>query len=193
MFSQKQSTTDIWQDSKYGSAAWFSYFPTFFGSILEWPYERLVFLLKNGQLLCSRDVNWKYHEICYWFPDHLLDIGHGNIKFSYIYTIEMWKSSIWKTSRWNARLIDTIDKNNNRNSNGQSNKSKDGITKIFKEFLPSKTLLPNNKNIYFLSTYKIFQIFQISLSRLIHQYSEVEGFLVIFSIASKFAKICTAI
>ena len=166
MFSQKRSTTDIWQDSKYGSAAWFLYFSTFFGSILEWPYERLVFLLKNGQLLCSRDVNWKYHEICYWFPDHLLDIGHGNIKFSYIYTIEMWKSSIWKTSRWNARLIDTIDKNNNRNSNGQSNKSKDGITKIFKEFLPSKTLLPNNKNIYFLSTYKIFQIFQIFLPRL---------------------------
>ena len=144
IFSQKRYIIDVWQGSKYGSVAWFSYFSTFFVSILEWPYERLVFLLKNAQLLCSRDVNWKYHVIGYWFPDHLLYIDYGNIKFSYIYTIVRWKSSLWKTSRWNARLTHTIDKNNNRNSNDPNSKNQDKIAKVFKEFFLSETLLPIN-------------------------------------------------
>ena len=42
-----------------------------------------------------------------------------------------------ETSRQNARLIETIDKNNNKNNN----KNKDRITKAFKEFLQSKTIL----------------------------------------------------
>ena len=84
------------------------------------------------------DINRKYCKMFYWFPNYLFYIDHGNTKFSYIYTIEMRKSSFWKTSKWNdARLIQTINKNNNKNNI----KNKDRINKAFKGFSLSKKTL----------------------------------------------------
>ena len=93
-------------------------------------------------LLCSRDVNQKYCKMFYWFPNHFLYIDHGNTKSSCIYTIEMQESSFLITAKWNARLIYTFNKNNIKNNN---NKNKDRITKAFKEFLLSETLLSITK------------------------------------------------
>ena len=81
--------------------------------------------------------NEKYYKIFHWFQNHLLYINYRNTKFSYIYTTEMRKSWIWKTSRWNARLIDTINKNNSKNNN----KNQAKITKAFKKFILSETIL----------------------------------------------------
>ena len=111
VFSKKLFIIDIRQGSKCGSAAsFFNIFPlSFFGYLNE--YMKIL-------LLCWSDLNKKY-MIFRWFPNHLLYIDHGNTKFSYIYTIEKRKSSLWKTSRWNARLICTINKNNKNNSKNQ--------------------------------------------------------------------------
>ena len=49
----------------------------------------------------------------------------------------MRKISLWKTSRWNARLIYTINKSNNKNNN----KKQDMINKAFEKFLLSETIL----------------------------------------------------
>ena len=38
-------------------------------------------------------------------------------QISCIYTIEKQRSSLWKTARWNARLIYTINKNNKKHDN----------------------------------------------------------------------------
>ena len=94
------------------------------------------FFSESVQLLCSREVNQRYFKIFYWLPNHLLHIDHGNIKFLNIYTIEMRKSSLRKTSRWNARLIYTINKNNGKNNN----KNQDSITKAFEKFILSQTI-----------------------------------------------------
>ena len=93
------------------------------------------FSSKNVQLICSRDVNQKY-KIFYWFPVHLFYMGHGNSKFSYIYTIEIRKYLLWKFSRWNARLIYTINKNNKNN-----NKTTTGQPKLLKNFPFKRKLL----------------------------------------------------
>ena len=61
------------------------------------------------QLHCSLDLCQKCN-IFNWFANHLLYIDHGNTKFSNIYTIKMRTSSLWKTWRWNAMLIYTIQK-----------------------------------------------------------------------------------
>ena len=82
------------------------------------------------QLHCSRDINEKCNRF-YWFPNHLLYIDHGNTKFSYIYTIKMRKSPLWKTWRWNPRLIYTINKNNkNNNNNNQDRQDNQSFWKI---------------------------------------------------------------
>ena len=109
VFSQKRSIIDIWQGSKYGSAA------SFFNI---WNNIRtFCFCAESVQLLSSCDVNQKCYLIFYCFPNYFLYIDHGNTKFSYIYMIEKRKSSLWETSRWNARLMYTINKNNNKNNN----------------------------------------------------------------------------
>ena len=56
----------------------------------------------------------------------------------------MRKSSLWKTSRWNARLIYTINKNNNKN--------RARITKAFEKFLVSETTLSIITKIFLLCT-----------------------------------------
>ena len=54
---QKRSVIDIWQGSKYDSAASsFKFFSSFFVWILEWIYELFCVSSKNVQVLCSRDV-----------------------------------------------------------------------------------------------------------------------------------------
>ena len=80
-------------------------------------YKHFCFSSGSLEVNCSCDVNQKYYTIFHWFPNHLFSIDDVNTKFSYIYAIEMRKSSLWKTSRWNARLIYTINKNNNKNNN----------------------------------------------------------------------------
>ena len=106
-YSQKRSIIDTWQSSKYSSTALF--FDIFSISLLGYlnEYMNILFSSESVQLLCSCDVNQKC-KIFYCFSNHLFYIDHGNTKFSYIYTIEMWKSSLWKTSKWNASLIYTI-------------------------------------------------------------------------------------
>ena len=56
----------------------------------------------------------------------------------------MRKSSLRKTSRWNARLIYTINKNNNKN--------RARITKAFEKFLVSETTLFIITKIFLLCT-----------------------------------------
>ena len=51
----------------------------------------ILFSSERLPLRCLRDVNQKYYETFYCFPDHLLYIDHGNTKFSYINTTEMRK------------------------------------------------------------------------------------------------------
>ena len=113
VFSQKYSIIDIWQGSKYGSAS--SLFNIFSISLLGYlnEYMNILFFSESVQLLCSCDINQKC-KIFHWFPKHLFYIDHGNTKFSYIYMIQMQKSLLWKTSRWNARLIYTFNENNNK-------------------------------------------------------------------------------
>ena len=96
--------------------------------------QLFCFSSESVQLFFLRDLNQKQFKILLWFPNHLLHIGHSNIKFSYIYTIVMPKSSLWKTSRWNARLIYTFEKNSNKKIIKQ-----DIITKSFQKFLLRKT------------------------------------------------------
>ena len=102
--------------------------------------------------------NQKYFKIFPWFSNHLLHIDHRNITFSYIYTIEMWKSSLWKTSRWNAKSIYTINENNNKNNN----KNQDRITKPFEK--AKQFYLSNNWNIlwYTFSDITPFNLFEFS-------------------------------
>ena len=85
--------------------------------------------------------------IFHWFPNHLLYINHGNTKFSFIYTIEMRKSPLRKTSRWIATLIYAFNKNNNK-----SNKNQARITKAFEKFLVSETILSIITKIFLLCT-----------------------------------------
>ena len=94
---------------------------------------------------------WRKSKILYnfhWIPNHLLYIDHGNTKFSYIYTIEMRKSLLRKTSRWKERLIYTINKNNNKNNN----KNQARITKTFEKFLVSEIILSIITKIFLLCT-----------------------------------------
>ena len=65
----------------------------------------------------------------YFIGSQTTCFDNGNTKFSYIHKTEMWKSSLWKSSGWNARLIYTIDKNQNK------------ITKAFEKFLLLETTL----------------------------------------------------
>ena len=138
---QKHSIIDIWQGSKYISAVSFSnifHFPDFLCLYTWINMWKFCFSSESMQLHCSCDVNQKCN-LFYWFPNHLLYIDHGNTKFSYIDSTKMRKSSLWKTWRWNARLMYTINKNNKNN-----NKIKDRITKASKQ----------NNFIYYIS--KIF-------------------------------------
>ena len=113
------------------------------------------------QIFCSSDVNEKYSKLFLWFLNYLLHIDHGNIKFSYIYTIEMRKNSLWKTSRWNGRLVYTFDKNNSKNNN----KKQDRVTKAFEKFLLSETILSiNNLNFLWFKQSIITQTFKASTS-----------------------------
>ena len=106
--------------------------------------QTVCFSSESMLLLCSRDVNQKYFKAFHWFPNHLLHIDDGNIKFSYIYMIEMQKSSFWKTSVWNATLIYTFNKNNSKNNNKKqdnqsfweiSSKRNNFINQIIKMFI----------------------------------------------------------
>ena len=119
VFLQKRPLTDIWQGSKYGSAALsFNIFPlSLFGYLSE--YMNICFSSKSLQL-----IMWRKSKVLYdfhWFQNHLLYTGHGNTKCSYIYTIEMRKSSLWKTSRWNAlytvNKIYIVNESNNESNN----------------------------------------------------------------------------
>ena len=85
VFSQKGSVIDIWQGSKYGSAASFLniFVLSLFGYLSE--YIKAFFFSEILQLSCSCDVNQKYYTTFHWFQNHLLYIDHGNTKFSYIY------------------------------------------------------------------------------------------------------------
>ena len=65
--------------------------------------------------------------------------------------IQMQKSPLWKTSRWNARLIYTINKNNNK----KNNKNQVRITKAFEKFP-----LNEKKFIYYIT--KIFLFYTLS-------------------------------
>ena len=143
---QKRSIIDIWQGFRYGSAAsFFNWFPlSLFGYLNEY-INILFFFCESVQLLWPRDVNQEYFKIFHWFPNHLLHINDGNINFSYIYPIKMRKSSLWKISRWNARLIYTINENNNKSYN----KNQDRIIKAFQNFLLNKTILSNKQSKYF--------------------------------------------
>ena len=97
---QKRSVIDIWQGSKYDCATSFFKYLT----------------------LSSFGYLNKYMNILFFFwkrATTLLTWRKSNI---YIYTIEM--------SRWNARLIYTINKNNKNN-----NKKQDSITKTSEKFL----------------------------------------------------------
>ena len=114
-FSQKRSIIDISQGSKYGSAA--SFLNNFPLSLVWYLSEYINISSGSLKLVCSCDVNQKYYLIFHWFPNHLWYIDHGNTKFSYIYAIEIRKSSLGKTSRSNSRLIHTINKNINNNKN----------------------------------------------------------------------------
>ena len=107
------------------------------------------FASESLQLICLCDVNQRYYMIYYWFPHHLLYIDHGNTKFSYIYTTEMRQSSLWKTSKWNARLIYTINKNNNKTNN----KNQARITKTFEKTLLSERILSIAAKILLLYTF----------------------------------------
>ena len=90
----------------------------------------------------------KQYKTFYWFPYRSLYMDHGNTKCSYIYTIKMWKILPWKTSRWNATLIYTINKNNKNH-----NINKDMINKAFEKFLLSERIdLLYNWNISFVHT-----------------------------------------
>ena len=60
----------------------------------------------------------------------------------------MRKSTLPKTSRWNAILIYTINKNNNKNNN----KNQARITKVFEKFLVSETVLCIITKIFLLCT-----------------------------------------
>ena len=60
----------------------------------------------------------------------------------------MRKSSPRKTSRWNAGLIYTINKNNNKNNN----KNQARITKAFEKFFVSETILSIINKIFLLCT-----------------------------------------
>ena len=115
---------------------------------LEWIYKHFCFSSGSLQLICSCDVTQKYYSIFHWFPNHLLYTDHGNTKFSYIYTIEMRKSSLRKAWRWNARLMYTINKNNNKNDN----KNQARITKAFEKILVSETILSIITEIFLLCT-----------------------------------------
>ena len=59
----------------------------------------------------------------------------------------MQKSSPWKTSKWNARLIYTINKNNKSNNKNQAR-----ITKAFEKTLLSETILSIITKIFLLYT-----------------------------------------
>ena len=115
VFSQKLSIIDIWRGSKYGSAALF--LNNFLLSLVWYLSEYINISSGSLKLVCSCDVNQKYYLTFHWFPNHLWYIDHGNTKFSYIYAIEIRKSSLGKTSRSNSRLIHTINKNINNNKN----------------------------------------------------------------------------
>ena len=127
----------IWKGAKYGSAtSIFNIFPlSLFGYLNEytiilcffWKCEAILLTWRKSKLL--KDISlilkafssygsWKYH-------------------FLYISIIQMQKSSLWKTSRWNAILIYTINKNNNKNKN----KNQERITKAFETFLLNETIL----------------------------------------------------
>ena len=152
----KRSIKDIWPGSKYVSAT--SFFNIFFFRgflhlhtwINIWTF---CFSSESVQLLCSRDVN------------HLLYIDHGNIKFSYIYTIEMRKSSLRKTSRWNAKLIYTVNKNNTKKQQkpGHDNKSFFSKRKNFIYHITKIFLLYTLIHIAFFNFLKFLWFEQISL------------------------------
>ena len=137
IFAYERSLMNIWKGSKYGSAALFLIFLHFLCLDTWMNIQTFCFSSESVQLLCSRDAYQRYFKIFHWFSNHLLHIDHGNIKFSYIYTIEMQKSSLWKTTRWNAKLIYYINKNNNKNNI----KNQDRITRAFEKFPLSETIL----------------------------------------------------
>ena len=64
------------------------------------------------------------------------------------YSTEMQKGSLWKTSKWNARLIYSINKNNSKSNN----KNQARITKAFEKTLLSETILSIITKIFLLYT-----------------------------------------
>ena len=172
LFSQKRSIIDIWQGSKYVSAALLLniFSISLLGHLNE--YKNILFSSESVQLLSSCEVNQKY-KIFHWFPNYLFYINHGNTKFWYVYTKEMRKNPLWKTSRWNARLVYTI----NISSNKNNNKSQARITKALEKFpLSEKKIIYYVTKTFLLRTLNdiaSFDFFQILLILTIHQYTKV--------------------
>ena len=134
LFSQKHSIKDIWQGCKYGStASFFNSFP------LSLYMNILLFFCKCAATL----LMWR----------KLYDISLVPKLFSLYW---LWKyqifilSSLWKTSRWNARLIYTINKNNN--------KSKNKTRPVFESFW--KVSSKQNNFIYYIT--KIFPLYTLN-------------------------------
>ena len=105
-------------------------------------YKYFCFSSGSVEVICSCDVNQKY-TIFQCFPNYVIH-WPWKYQFANIYMTEMRKSSLWKTSRWNARLIYTINKNNNKN--------RARITKAFEKFLVSETTLSIITKIFLLCT-----------------------------------------
>ena len=61
----------------------------------------------------------------------------------------MRKSSLWKTSRWHARMIHTISKNNNKANNG----NQDRIIKAFEKLPVREIILSITELKYFICTH----------------------------------------
>ena len=113
--------------------------PSLLGYVNE--YMNILFFFRN----CAAKKHYK--TFC-WFPYRSLYMDHGNNNCSYIYTIKMRKSLPWKTSRWNARLIYTINKKNKNH-----NINTDMINRAFEKFILSERIdLLYNWNISFVHT-----------------------------------------
>ena len=111
VFSQKYFVIDIWQGSKYGSSAsLFNIFPlSLFGylNINNVKYMNIFFLLWK----CLATLRM-WHKWCFIGSQTICLILTMEIPNLHIFMREKRKSSFWKSSRWNARLIYTSNENN---------------------------------------------------------------------------------
>ena len=88
----------------------------------------------------------------------------------------MRKRSFWATARWNAGLIYPINKSNNK----ANHKSKDRITKAFKELLLSETFLPIIQIKHFFNFFKLCSNFARQSKMLAILY--LHRFIIIFNL-----------